>query len=46
MGDDRTTVTETVTGLGMLGFPGITMALRARPATSAVPTSSAAKQSD
>ncbi|MEZ5261096.1 MAG: hypothetical protein R2755_04810 [Acidimicrobiales bacterium] len=32
MGDDRTTVTETVTGLGMLGFPGITMALRARPA--------------
>ncbi len=32
MGDDRTTVTETVTGLGMLGFPSITMALRARPA--------------
>ncbi|MCC6435309.1 MAG: hypothetical protein IT196_09795 [Acidimicrobiales bacterium] len=32
MGDDRTTVTETVTGLGMFGFPGITMALRARPA--------------
>lgn len=31
MGDDRTTVTETVTGLGMLAFPGITMALRARP---------------